>query len=575
MVSMKILEYRVGFFHRFAPLGCTTALNQGEFMTKIRQAAQAILAATFLTAAIGTPAAQAQTLTVLHTFTGGTDGANPNGGLLLHAAKLYGTTANGGYLDNGTVFQLDIDTGQNTVLHIFTGGALDGANPADGLVRDSADNLYGTTRLGGTSNSGTIFRMDPSGELLLLHSFSGLDGELPKSGLVRDSTGNIYGATSAGGAYNSGTIFKLDATGTLTTLHSFNGLSDGAHPEGQLLLENGQLYAATRNGGAAGAGIVFRLNPATGAAAVMYSFVAPIGGNLVNGSVGRDSQGNLYRIGYAAGGSQPAVALSALDYLIALRGSETHADLVMDSEGHLYGAALPNGGAGHGGTIFEISTNAGRDQPAAVLCALTPSAQTVTQSWFGPASGGSQIYSIGTSPENCSLPGASFTASWLSDVTPATGQIYPFGGTGQISYSAAENTSTTARTAKIRLGKAFVLTVKQDGYPTISCQYNPPTAIIEVASGGGPVSGLSAGILWPTGADGCVAYAATSKAPWISDLSPSANQAIPGACSDGSCVTGEDATPSFNVAANKGAARSTVVRLGGGFAVTVNQDAGN
>jgi uncharacterized repeat protein (TIGR03803 family) len=516
-----------------------------------------------MTSAIGTPAAQAQTYKVLHTFTGGTDGSNPNGGLALSGAKLYGTTANGGYLDRGTVFQIDTNTGQNTVLHIFTGGTVDGANPADGLVRDSAGNLYGTTRLGGTYNAGTIFRMDPSGELLPLHSFSGADGELPKSGLVRDSAGNLYGATSAGGAYNSGTIFKLDAAGTLTTLHSFNGESDGVAPEGQLLLENGQIYGATRSGGAAGAGIVYRVDPATGAAALLYSFAAPTGGNSLDGGrVARDPEGNLYRVAITGRESQPIVEVRAVDYLTALRGSTTPSDLVLSSDGRLYGAGA--------GAIFEIS-------PATALCVVTPPSQSVTWSWSGLGEGISQVFGVDVNPQGCFLPGASYTAPWISNVTPVKGQQYPNGGTGQITYFAAENPSTTPRTAKIRLGSAFVLTVKQDGYPTISCQYDFSTATIEVPSSGGPVANFTPSILLPQGADGCIVYAATSKARWISSLSPSANQAVAGICpaGGGACVTGEDVTPSFNVAANKGAARSTVVRLGSGFAITVNQDAGN
>jgi hypothetical protein len=36
-----------------------------------------------------------------------------------------------------------------TVLHTFT-GAPDGANPEAGVFRDTAGNLYGTTRAGGT-----------------------------------------------------------------------------------------------------------------------------------------------------------------------------------------------------------------------------------------------------------------------------------------------------------------------------------------------------------------------------------------------------------------------------------------
>jgi uncharacterized repeat protein (TIGR03803 family) len=566
---------------------CVSAIQRLE-----TSGALAILGAVFMTAAIGTPAAQAQTYKVLHTFTGGADGSNPNGSLVLHSAGLYGTTSNGGYLDNGTLFRMDPKTGQNTVLHTFTGGAADGANPAGGLVADSVGNFYGTTRVGGIYNAGTIFRIDSSGESTLLHSFTGPDGELPKGSLVRDAAGNLYGATSGGGVYNYGTVFKLDAAGTLTTLCSFSGLSDGAAPEGRLLLENSQLYGATRGGGAAGAGIVFRVDPSTGAVAILHSFApAASARDLLYGNVARDSQGSLYRIGYAAGESAPAggtsgrriLEVGAVDYLIALRGitdrpggSWTHGDgdLVLDAEGHLYGTAQPDGSANRSGAILELSMDA---QPAASSCVLSPSSQTAIVPWFGPVEDESQVYSVGVTPQNCYLPGATYTASWLSSVTPATGQRYPNGGTGEIVFTASENTSTARRAATIRLGSAFVLTVQQDGYPTMSCQYDFSTATIEVPSGGGTFANYSPSVLVPPGADGCIVYAATSKAPWISDLSPSANQAIPGVCPSGSspCVAGETVTPTYTVAANTGAARSAVVRLNKGFAITVNQDAGN
>src|ERR1022692_3051179 len=256
-----------------------------------------------LVLAAGTPAQQpeiagtgSQPLRVLHSFTGGADGSNPNGSLVLNSAKLYGTTSSGGYLDNGTVFQIDLNTGRNTVLHTFTGGAADGAIPADGLAQDSEGNFYGTTRLGGTYNAGTIFRLDGNGRLSLLHSFSGADGEFPKRGLVRDPAGNLYGTASEGGIYNCGTVFKLGGSGNLTTLYSF---SEGAAPEGRLLLEDGQLYGVTQSGGAAGAGIVFRVDPNTGAATIMQSFAARTGGliDAAQASVLQAVQGRIHRAG--------------------------------------------------------------------------------------------------------------------------------------------------------------------------------------------------------------------------------------------------------------------------------------
>ena len=67
-------------------------------------------------------------LTVLYSFTGGADGAYPFNGLTWDAAgNLFGATYEGGAYDFGVVFEL----GKNrveTVIHSFTGGT-DGGNP--------------------------------------------------------------------------------------------------------------------------------------------------------------------------------------------------------------------------------------------------------------------------------------------------------------------------------------------------------------------------------------------------------------------------------------------------------------
>ena len=86
--------------------------------------------------------------TVLYSFTGGADGAGPSGDLVRDSdGNLYGTTSGGGPSNAGVVFKLD-PTGKETVLYSFTGGA-DGANPFAGLIRDEAGNLYGTASAGG------------------------------------------------------------------------------------------------------------------------------------------------------------------------------------------------------------------------------------------------------------------------------------------------------------------------------------------------------------------------------------------------------------------------------------------
>jgi uncharacterized repeat protein (TIGR03803 family) len=101
-------------------------------------------------------------------------------------------------------------TGRQTVLYTFTNGK-DGANPVGDLVRDSAGNLYGTTKLGG-NGFGVVFKVGATGGETTLYSFTGgKDGAGPVAGLVRDSSGNLYGTTAFGGSGSTaeGVVFRV------------------------------------------------------------------------------------------------------------------------------------------------------------------------------------------------------------------------------------------------------------------------------------------------------------------------------------------------------------------------------
>ncbi len=211
------------------------------------------------------------TETVLHNFTGGATGRNPSGGLVLDAAgNLYGTTGEGGvnraacladyFLGCGIVFKLDT-TGTETVLYTFTGGA-DGRNPQGGLVLDASGNLYGTGIAGGTSDLGVVFKLEPTGKETVLYSFNGNSGGYyPQGTLIFDQTDNLYGTTFAGGASNFGTVFELDTTGKETVLYSFTRETDVTTPNAALLLgAGGNLYGTTA-GNASDFGTVFDLSP--------------------------------------------------------------------------------------------------------------------------------------------------------------------------------------------------------------------------------------------------------------------------------------------------------------------------
>ena len=153
--------------------------------------------------------------TVLYSFTGGADGSQSAGSLVRDAAgNMYGTTGLGGDLTCnapsgcGVVFKID-SSGHETVLHSFQGQPSDGWDPIAGLVRDSAGNFYGTTYRGGTYGFGTVFKVDTTGKETVLYSFTGgSDGSAPYAGLIRDSSNNLYG-TTVGGGQGFGVVFKL------------------------------------------------------------------------------------------------------------------------------------------------------------------------------------------------------------------------------------------------------------------------------------------------------------------------------------------------------------------------------
>jgi uncharacterized repeat protein (TIGR03803 family) len=195
-------------------------------------------------------------------FTGAPTGANPTGNLIAgDAGVFYGTAAGGGAAGNGVVFELNSGYTE-TILYSFQGGT-DGGEPYGGLVRDKAGNLYGTTYGGGAANDGTVFRVTPQGTESVLHSFAGdtHDGGSPYAGLIRDEAGNLYGTTTGGGRKYRGTVFRLSPAGKMTVLHSFAG-PDGATPLAPLMRDSqGNLFGTTSLGGTSDAGVVFKITP--------------------------------------------------------------------------------------------------------------------------------------------------------------------------------------------------------------------------------------------------------------------------------------------------------------------------
>jgi uncharacterized repeat protein (TIGR03803 family) len=345
--------------------------------------------------------------TALYTFTGGTDGANPFAGLIMDAAgNLYGTTLYGGDSNSGTVFEID-STGKETVLHSFTGGA-DGGNPQAGLVLDQMGNLYGTTQRGGTYLKGTVFKLSLSGEETVLHSFLGSpDGAYPVAGLVMDTGGNLYGTAFQGGVASAcysagcGVVFKLDSSSNETVLYRFSGGTDGANPEGTVVPDSsGNLYGTTLQGGdatacfSAGCGVVFQL-ATTGTETVLHSFgsLSNDGSNPAAGLI-LDALGNIY--GSTQYGVSPGTARYGTVFTIASPGFLLSASALTPGTVNPGGASSSSvnviATGGFNGSI-ALSCSVQPTPTPAPACSITPDSivagknATLTVTTTGPGAG--------------------------------------------------------------------------------------------------------------------------------------------------------------------------------------------
>jgi uncharacterized repeat protein (TIGR03803 family) len=338
---------------------------------------------------------------VLYSFTGGEDGGEPWDGLTFDSAgNLYGTTFEGGAYEQGTVFEMSPAPGgwNETVIYSFTGND-DGANPFGGVILDATGNLYGTTAAAGKggcggfsivpiSGCGAVFELSPTSgggwNETTLHTFSGkADGGQPVAGLIMDGNGNLYGTTFDGGNAGCndgcGVVFELSpkAGGGWqgTTLASFLG-SNGAYPSAPLVLDaEGNLYGTTSARGESnsncpnGCGTVFKLSPNPGGGwqgTTLHLFTGgDDGGEPVAGLV-FDGSGNLYgttTVGGCVSGCGMVFELKPVSsgwrevvihtFLTGSDGSDPRAAVVIDPLGNIFGTSQ-GGGNDYHGAVFEV-----------------------------------------------------------------------------------------------------------------------------------------------------------------------------------------------------------------------------
>jgi uncharacterized repeat protein (TIGR03803 family) len=257
------------------------------------------------------------------------------------AGSFYGVTVAGGDSNAvctgdgppgtcGTVFRIDRN-GNHTVLHTFTGGS-DGYAPYGSLLRDWQGNLFGVTsnggdesssfckdtveNLGGALGCGTVFKISRGGKFSTIHTFEGKDGgPFPDGWLVSDFAGNIYGVTGNGGSavsssnLGNGAIFKIDSRGDASVVYSFEGGARGFTSFASVIRDNrGNLYGTTYFGGdttdaacsaSGGCGVVFRLDP-WGHYSVLHTFEGPDGAGP-SANLHIDHRGDIYGTTTAGG----------------------------------------------------------------------------------------------------------------------------------------------------------------------------------------------------------------------------------------------------------------------------------
>ena len=357
-----------------------------------------ILLAAFVFFLFPVTAAQAQTFTILHSFTGGADESSPTGLTMDSAGNLYGVTAP---YETGTVFQLRHSASgwRFNTLYRFAGGS-DGAQPSSQVTIGPDGSLYGTTALGGgyqncdngRMSCGTVYKLNPPPRACatvlcpwtetILYRFTGhADGAFPAGPLVFDRAGNIYGTAGAGGncapsSGGCGVVFKLtpsNGSWTESVLYNFTGVPDGMEPTSGVIFDNsGNLYGTTFLGGIEGGfwgvygnGTVFELSPSGSSwtEKILCQFQGECAGANPMGGLIFDLAGNLFGTTFQTPTAfmlTPSGAnwsYSLLNSFSCCGGGPTDS-LTQDSAGSLYGTTN-QGGAYYYGTVFELTPSGG------------------------------------------------------------------------------------------------------------------------------------------------------------------------------------------------------------------------
>lgn len=235
------------------------------------------------------------TYTILYSLNQTVDGGAIEDRLLQRAdGTLFGVASQGGANNAGTLFRFDLLTNTFTKLHDFDGGA-NGKTPY-GTLCDAGDGwLYGTTWEGGSGNKGTLYRYNPTTlAFAKLIDFTGPNGQSPWNGPLREGSDLLLGTVTLGGSANSGLIYRyVPSTAAFTEAFAFN-LLDGGTLFGNLFpASDGQYYGLANFGGTSFEGIIYRYNPLTNSVTNLHSFTSA--------TDGYSPRGDLIQAGLATG----------------------------------------------------------------------------------------------------------------------------------------------------------------------------------------------------------------------------------------------------------------------------------
>lgn len=350
-------------------------LHIGDFCCRasrhLRRLAFALAIAFTLT--VLSPESMHAQFSVIHYFSGGSDGGNPEAGVTIGGSGLlYGTAGSGGTSDSGAVFSLK-RRGSGWILNPlfeFPGTGSLGGGPIAGLAIGAGGALYGTTHL----TNGAVFELRPSVTACkssicywngsILHGFTGdPDGAGPGFGsVIFDQAGDIYGTTAFGGTSNCGTVYELAQMGGEHILYNFTGGSDGCFPFSGVIFDSaGNLYGTT-GGDNEGATTVYQLMPSNGGWVLntLVDLGSQFGGEDAYGTLIMDGAGNLFGTTLISSSGQGAVyelSPSNGNWSLSLVYNFPHcypaAGVTLGPDGNLYGVCSAGGAFGDG-WVFQM-----------------------------------------------------------------------------------------------------------------------------------------------------------------------------------------------------------------------------